>query len=170
MSRTILILDEHEMTSSVDTNDRDSYYFRRAVRAVLSDRNGQIALMYAKQRDYYKLPGGGVDEGEDLEAALSRELLEETGSRATITEELGEVVEWRDFDQMNQVSFAYKAILVGEPDKPDFTQSEIDEGFEVRWVVNLDEAIKLVEATTAHDDMEVTFMSKRDAAILRASR
>jgi ADP-ribose pyrophosphatase YjhB (NUDIX family) len=126
--------------------------------------------MYAKQRDYYKLPGGGVDEGEDLEAALSRELLEETGSRATITEELGEVVEWRDFDQMNQVSFAYKAILVGEPDKPDFTQSEIDEGFEVRWVVNLDEAIKLVEATTAHDDMEVTFMSKRDAAILRASR
>jgi len=170
MSRTILILDEHEMTSSVDTNDRDSYYFRRAVRAVLSDKNGQIALMYAKQRDYYKLPGGGVDEGEDLEAALSRELLEETGSRATITEELGEVVEWRDFDQMNQVSFAYKAILVGEPDKPDFTQSEIDEGFEVRWVVNLDEAIKLVEATTAHDDMEVTFMSKRDAAILRASR
>ena len=71
---------------------------------------------------------------------------------------------------MNQVSFAYKAILVGEPDKPDFTQSEIDEGFEVRWVVNLDEAIKLVEATTAHDDMEVNFMSKRDAAILRASR
>lgn len=165
-----MILDEHEMTSSVDTNDRDSYYFRRAVRAVLSDKNGQIALMYAKQRDYYKLPGGGVDEGEDLEAALSRELLEETGSRATITEELGEVVEWRDFDQMNQVSFAYKAILVGEPDKPDFTQSEIDEGFEVRWVVNLDEATKLVEATTAHDDMEVTFMSKRDAAILRASR
>ena len=53
------------MTSSVDTNDRDSYYFRRAVRAVLSDRNGQIALMYAKQRDYYKLPGGGVDEGDD---------------------------------------------------------------------------------------------------------
>ena len=170
MSRTILILDEHEMTSSVDTNDRDSYYFRRAVRAVISDRNGQIALMYAKQKDYYKLPGGGVDESEDLEAALSRELLEETGSRATITEELGEVVEWRDFDKMNQVSYAYKAILVGEPDKPDFTQSEIDEGFEVRWVVNLDEAIKLVEATTAHDDMEVTFMSKRDAAILRSSR
>lgn len=170
MSRTILILDEHEMTSSVDTNDRDSYYFRRAVRAVLSDRNGQIALMYAKQRDYYKLPGGGVDDGEDLKTALNRELLEETGCKATVTAEIGKVIEWRDFDKMNQVSYAYKVILVGEPDKPDFTQSEIDEGFEVHWATNLDEAIALVESTKAHAEIDLVFMSKRDAAILRASR
>lgn len=169
MGKIILTLDEREITSIVNANDRNSYYFRRAVRAVLSDKNGQIALMYAKQGDYYKLPGGGVDEGEDLAAALSRELLEETGSRATVTKELGEVIEWRDFDQMNQVSFAYKAILIGGPIKPNLTQSEIDEGFEVRWVVNLDKAIKLVESGTSHEDLEVIFMSKRDAAILHAA-
>lgn len=170
MGKIILTLDESEMISNVNPNDRDAYYYRKAVRVVLSDKNGQIALIYAKQRDYYKLPGGGVDEGEDLEAALSRELLEETGSKAILTEQLGEVIEWRDFDQMNQVSFAYRALLVGEPDKPSFTQSEIDEGFEVRWAANLDEAIALVESTKAHAEIDLVFMSKRDAAILRASR
>ena len=170
MDKTILLLDQHEMDSSVNIDERDSYYVRKAVRAVLSDNFGHIALMYAKQRDYYKLPGGGVDEGEDLDIALSRELLEETGSKATVTEELGMVLEWRDFKKMKQISYAYKASLEGEPGEPDFTQSEIDEGFEVRWIDNLDEAIKLIESKVTHEDLEVVFMSKRDAAILRAAK
>ena len=170
MDKTILLLDQHEMDSSVNIDDRDSYYTRKAVRAVLSDRSGRIALMHAKQRDYYKLPGGGVDEGEDLEAALQRELLEETGSKAIVTKELGQVLEWRDFKKMKQVSYAYKALIGGEPGEPDFTQSEIDEGFEVRWANDLDEAIKLIEATTTHADLEVVFMSKREVAILRSAK
>lgn len=158
------------MNSSVNIDERDGYFVRKAVRAVLSDQGGRIALMYAGQRKYYKLPGGGVDEGEDLTTALARELLEETGSEATVTKELGEVLEWRDFGKMKQISYAFKVSLVGEPGEPDFTQSEIDEGFRVRWIDSIDEAIRLVEANTTHEDIEVVFMSRRDAAILRAAK
>lgn len=170
MNETILLLDQHEMDPSVNIDERHNYYVREAVRAVLSDQNGRIALMYAKQRDYYKLPGGGIDEGENLEAALARELLEETGSKATLTKELGKVLEWRDFKKMKQTSYAFEASVIGESGEPNFTQSEIDEGFELRWINSLDEAIRLVEANTTHADLEVVFMSKRDAAILKAAK
>lgn len=170
MDNVILILDQHEMDSSVNTDKRGDYYERIAVRAVLSDEAGRIALMYAKQRDYYKLPGGGVDSSENLNDALNRELLEEVGAKASITRELGTVVEWRDSKKLKQTSYAYTVRLVGAPGKPNFTQSEIDEGFEVKWIEDLDEAIGLVESKAAHDDLEVVFMSKRDASILRSAQ
>lgn len=165
-----MTLDQREMDPVVNIDGRDSYYVRKAVRAMLSDKAGRIALMHARQRDYYKLPGGGIDEGEDLHVALSRELLEETGSKATVTADIGTVVEWRDFAKMKQISYAFKAILDGEPGEPDFTQSELDEGFELIWSDSIDEAVRLVESAVSHQDLGVVFMARRDSAILRATK
>lgn len=48
-------------------------------------QGGKILIVRRASHDYlggqYELPGGGVDEGETLEAAARRELLEETGLR-----------------------------------------------------------------------------------------
>ncbi len=170
MNTTILTLDQREMDQSVDISNRENYYMRNAVRAVFIDHSGRIALIYAGQRGYYKLPGGGVDDGEVLSEALTRELIEETGSEANIGDELGRVVEWRDFCKMKQTSYAFRASLVGEPGIPQLTESEIEEEFALHWIDTIDEAIKLVEANVDHEDIEVVFMSRRDAAILRAAQ
>lgn len=54
-------------------------FYRRAARAiVLSDED--ILLLYTQKYRDYSLPGGGIDEGESLEAGLVRELQEETGA------------------------------------------------------------------------------------------
>ena len=170
MNTLISTIDQHELDPTVSTENRDNYYVREAARAVLMDSSGRIALMYVASQDYYKLPGGGIDEGENVEKALARELMEEAGSVADVTSEIGVVVEWRDFAEMKQTSYAFRATLVGKPGKPDFTQKELDQGFELRWATNLNEAIKLVETNQENEHLEVRFMSMRDSAILRACR
>jgi 8-oxo-dGTP diphosphatase len=170
MDKIIATIDQHDIDPTAQTSQRSTYRVRTAVRAVMADQDGRIALMYAGKKKYYKLPGGGVDEGEDLDIALERELIEETGSKAKVTEDLGQVIEWRDYATLHQLSYAYRASLIGEPGMPDFTQHEIDEGFEMRWADSLDQAATLIDANTSSDDLDVRFMSLRDAAILRSAK
>ena len=52
---------------------------RLAVRLILLNDEGKIALIHAKKDDYYKLPGGGIEADEDHLVAAAREAQEETG-------------------------------------------------------------------------------------------
>jgi len=168
MNNHIAVIDQRNVDTSIPTGERSSYFVRHAARAVIADDNGKIALIYAKRRNYYKLPGGGIEEGEDIHEALRREIMEETGCNATIGNELGTVEEWRDFQKMHQISHCFTAQILGDKGTPTFTESEAREGFEVVWVESVDAAIKLVESIDdAAVDNEVVFMTRRDAAILR---
>ena len=54
--------------------------FRRdSARAIIHVEKDKLALVYAVKLGYYKFPGGGIHEGEDKIAALSREVQEEVG-------------------------------------------------------------------------------------------
>ena len=58
---------------------------RPAARVVLLDRDGRIFLVNAEdpldpfKPPWWKIPGGGIDWGEDSATAAARELVEETG-------------------------------------------------------------------------------------------
>jgi 8-oxo-dGTP diphosphatase len=168
MNNVLLVIDQQKQHTGVSAEGRADYRVRHAARAVLKDEHGKVGVMYAGQRQYYKLPGGGIDEGEKVDEALARELLEETGCTAEITGEIGVVEEWRDHEGLHQISYAFSATKKEQISPPAFTQSELDEGFEVRWVADIEEAIRLVEEKVSHDDINVQFMVERDAAILRA--
>ena len=51
-----------------------------------------------QEGDWWQMPQGGVDEGEDCDAALLRELAEETGARAEHVEVLGKLPEELFYD------------------------------------------------------------------------
>lgn len=53
---------------------------RVAARAIVL-HGEEILLLYTKRYDDFSFPGGGLNEEEDLEAGLQRELFEETGAR-----------------------------------------------------------------------------------------
>lgn len=51
---------------------------RPSVRGIIV-KDGRIAMMHSLKYDYYKLPGGGIEEGESFEDTLVREVREESG-------------------------------------------------------------------------------------------
>ena len=51
---------------------------RPSVRGIVVKDN-KIAMMHSLKYDYYKLPGGGIEDGESYEETLVREVREESG-------------------------------------------------------------------------------------------
>ncbi len=146
-----------------------SYRLREAARAVVLDNDNNVALLHATTTDYYKLPGGGLDDDIDKIVALKRECIEEIGCDIEVLTEIGLVNEWRKMYQTHQISYCYLAKLVGAKGIPDFTESEIAEGFEVTWLP-YEEALQSLQSSKAEHKLAKAYMVPRDIAILETAR
>jgi len=65
----------------MDTKDYDpngKAFVRPSVRGIIV-RDGKIAMVHSLKYDYYKFPGGGIENGESLPQAQVREVAEESG-------------------------------------------------------------------------------------------
>ena len=59
-----------------------------AVAGLVTDSQGRVLMVLSPRRDW-EFPGGQVEEGETLIAALEREVLEETGVRVAVGQLVG---------------------------------------------------------------------------------
>jgi 8-oxo-dGTP pyrophosphatase MutT (NUDIX family) len=143
----------------------DKFEIRRAARAVVFDSNKNVGILYVGKYNYHKLPGGGLEGDESIDEALKRECLEEIGCNMETFAELGEIIEYRDKWSFKQYSYCYLANVVGEKGKPDFTQTEIDNDYIIKWV-SLEDAIKLLE-NDKPEGYDGEFMQIRDSSFLR---
>lgn len=68
------------MLKVIGTQDSTIEYIdRHAVRLILINTHNQIVIIHARKDDYYRLPGGGIEDDEDHAVAAVREAKEETG-------------------------------------------------------------------------------------------
>ena len=145
------------------------YNIRNAARAVIINDKGQIALMNVVNLGYHKIPGGGLEEGEDIIKALHREVMEEIGCKIEIIGEIGKTIEYHDKKRKLQTSFCYLARQIGDQQEPNFTQAEIEMGFSIIWAKDIDEAIEMIKNDKPYEH-ENTFVTKRELAILTEAK
>jgi 8-oxo-dGTP diphosphatase len=151
-----------ENTSEQEAN---TFFLREAARAIVFDADNLVALLHSKKYNYYKLPGGGVEKGEDYETALKRECLEEIGCNVQILNELGMIIEYRKKYSLKQTSYCYTAKVIGEKGLSELTEDEIKEEFETVWMP-LKEAIQKVKDNNNSSVYEVPYMVNRDTTFL----
>jgi len=139
---------------------------RGASRAIVFDAAGNVALLHATKKHYHKLPGGGIEQGENIETALRREVMEEIGCSVKNLCELGSVEEYRNKWELHQMSYCFLADLDGEKGVPHLEENEIADGFETMWM-SIDDAIKALESDAPVEDYEGKFIQVRDLTLLK---
>lgn len=155
-----------------DPNDAPDLKERFAARAVLLNENGEVHLMLVSKHRYHKLPGGGIDNGESIDRALHRELMEEVGCRAEIIAELGIIEEFRSYDDndmLHQISYCYLAKQVGDQQESALEEDEIEEGLQHVLAPSLEVAISMLE-NDEPNNKEGEFIRQRDLAFLIAAK
>ncbi len=60
---------------------RSDYLFRVSLKAVIFNMQGEVLVVKEHGRDWWDLPGGGMDHGETIKESLARELKEEVQLR-----------------------------------------------------------------------------------------
>ncbi|MBR6144302.1 MAG: NUDIX domain-containing protein, partial [Treponema sp.] len=151
--------------------------FRRdSARAIIHVEKDKLALVYAVKLGYYKFPGGGIHEGEDKIAALSREVQKEVGLKviAQSVKEYGVAHRFqksaKEADTVFvQDSFYYECDVERVKGKLKILKQNLDDyedqaGFELR-VVSIKEAIEANLKYRDSDDFNVVMIA-RDTRVL----
>lgn len=142
-----------------------SYRDRQACRAVVFDNEGKVALLNVTQKSYHKLPGRGIEPGEDHETALRREVLEETGCAIDNIRKLGTVEEYRNKPGIHQISYCFVADTADRKGTTDLDAYEIDHGFRLEWL-DIESAIRTMERHLGIEDYDAKFIALRDLTFL----
>lgn len=125
-------------------NPSMTYTERSSARVVAFNAAGQIAIIYVKKENYYKLPGG-IEPGEDHETALHREMQEETGCLIKLRD-VGCIATTEKYrGHLHQVSYCYCADLLDDSGQPNLTNEELEDGLGHSWM-SVEEAKRVMVA------------------------
>lgn len=135
------ISDEDFLLSSIPLNNPRIRFASRGI--VLNDKS-EVAVLHKKNKNEYKLIGGGIEDNEEPTKAFIREVFEETGYNIIIDSYVGTIEEYKTLDNFKQISHIYISHVVDKVKTPCYTVQEIAEGSELLWL-NLSDALNIIK-------------------------
>ena len=138
---------------------------RLTARAIVRNQDGLYAVMYSDKFKLHSLPGGGVEDGEDVLTALHREVYEETGCICDKIEELGIVAENRASLDYTQINYYFVVTTTHTPGENHLTESEQASRTVVQWHT-FDEMVWLINEQE-FDRVQGKYLKARDMAALK---
>lgn len=167
---TMHIIDDTSLGLVAGTTDTSQFRKRQTVRGVVFDLQGRVALLYAAQDGYHKLPGGGLKEGEDWRVAFERECLEEIGCKVIVrSTDLITVEERRQAESLIQISHCCIADVVEAGLSQQLDGHEVTFGLTPPKWLPIEEAIDLVMADRPQA-YPCKFIQARDLLILKEAQ
>ena len=145
-----------------------NFMAREAVRAIVMNEDDKIALINVVNEGYYKLPGGGIEEGEDELVALQRECKEEIGSEVEVINEVGNIIEYRKISNLKQTSYCYLAKTKGNKSLLNLTDEEKERGSKLEWM-SFSESLKAMRETNPTSFVCSAYIAPRDLVLLEES-
>ena len=134
-------------------------------------KDNKIGLLYKKNKNEYKLPGGGIEENETPLEAFKREIKEEAGCEIDNIEKIGIIEEEKNKNSFKQISYVFKADVT-EIGSQNMTEKEKEEGAEFIFI-DINKALELMKncynniIPSKYDDIYSTkFIVLRDIKIL----
>lgn len=116
------------------------YIDRVTGKAIVFDKENKVALVGNKLNNFLLLPGGGIDDGENIQTGIARECLEEIGYTINILDEIGCVDDYRPREKKHCISYCYTARVSGDKGDIKHTENEVGIGMYTKWVT-LEEAL-----------------------------
>ena len=138
---------------------------RLTARAIVKNQDGLYAVMHADKFKLHSLPGGGVEDGEDVLTALRREVYEETGCVCDEIQELGIVAENRASLDYTQINYYFVVTTTHTPGENHLTEAEQDSRTVVEWHT-FDEMVRLINEQE-FDRVQGKYLKARDLVALR---
>lgn len=117
---------------------------RFGARGIVLRDDGKIAVFNKALKNEFKLPGGGIDEGEETAEAFKREVFEETGCKIEIIDFLGTIEEIKTQDSFKQMSYVYVGKVIEDTKILHVTEQEEKEGAKLLWELP-EKALKLIK-------------------------
>lgn len=144
---------------------------RRAARAIVIDQQ-DILLLYTKRYNDYSLPGGGIDNNEDIVEGLKRELKEETGAQnIKVLKEYGHIEELRplyrpEYDLMHMTSYFYICHADKQLGPSKMEHYEIKNGMKACWI-NINKALEHNQSVISNKERSMGMSIERETFMLK---
>ena len=125
-----MISDLHGVIKHSEGTRKTDYLYRLSIKGIVFNDAGEMLFVKESGRDWWDLPGGGMDHGEDIKTAIAREMKEEVNLTGDFTYRIAHVDDPAELK--NAKVLQVRLIFIIKPDIMEFSPG--DDGDEVAFI------------------------------------